>query len=351
MHDSLFTAVQGLLPQGQSLNRLEKLFGEASYREYFRAFSNSGMSFIVMKIPEGKQSVSEEITNYRGSTAELPFLNIARYLHRHQLPCPEILSTHLASGLLLLEDLGDLSLEKALQQSNPEMLSFFYRQAIELLVRLQKTGQEYPDPDCMAYGRSFDQNLLLWEFEHFLEYGIEDRFQKKIPQAERKEMLDWGAQLVASLLDIPTTLTHRDFQSRNLLLHGYQMYLIDFQDALLGPSTYDLVALLRDSYIALPSSTVTQLVDNYLQARERAGLPLYPREKFFKDFHRTTLQRKLKDAGRFQFIATVKKNSKFLPHVANTLKHVRQAFAALPEQEPLRKMLAKYVPELNSDNS
>ncbi len=347
MHDPLFTAVQGLLPQGHPLNRLEKLFGEASYREYFRAFSDSGASFIVMKIPEGKQSVSEEITNYQGKTAELPFLNIARYLRRHQLPCPEVLSTDLPSGLLLLEDLGDLSLEKALQQSNSEMFLFFYRQAIELLVRLQKTGEQYPDPDCMAYGRSFDKNLLLWEFEHFLEYGIEDRFQKKIPPEERRELLDLGQQLVASLLDIPTALTHRDFQSRNLLLHGYRLYLIDFQDALLGPSTYDLVALLRDSYIALAPSTVSQLVEDYLQVRENAGLPHYPREKFFKDFHRTTLQRKLKDAGRFQFIATVKKNPKFLPHVANTLSHVKQAFAALPEQEPLRKMLAKYVPELN----
>ncbi|MCE9626043.1 MAG: phosphotransferase, partial [Deltaproteobacteria bacterium] len=289
---------------------------------------------------------SEEISNYEGPKLEPPFLHMARWLEMVGLPAPKIIDYDLASGLFLLQDLGDKTLEKLLPNCNESMREFFYKQAIDLLLEFQKAGLEKPDPECMAFQRSFDLPLLLWEFEHFLEYGIEDRFSKKLPQKERKWMMEAGHRLVEGIVKIPYGLTHRDFQSRNLMLNQYRFHLIDFQDALMGPPQYDLVALLRDSYVTLPDETVDALLDYYLEGRKKLGLSELDRETFKKQFHQITLQRKLKDTGRFQYIKTVKGNPNFLPHVPASLAYVRSAFVALPEFQGLQEALAKHVPEL-----
>jgi len=226
-----------------------------------------------MKMPPGKQSVSEEITNYKGATDEVPFLNIARYLEGQLLPVPKVINIDLEKGLILLQDLRDKSLEKLLENCNEGMRLFFYQQAVDLLLDFQEAGEIHPDKKCMAFGRSFDANLILWEFEHFLKYGIEDRFNLKIPKDQREEMRQWAQKLVDSIVAIPYGLTHRDFQSRNLMLFGYQFYMIDFQDALMGPPQYDLVALLRDSYVELPENTMKAMIDYYLKKRGETKLP------------------------------------------------------------------------------
>ncbi|MCC7344162.1 MAG: phosphotransferase [Deltaproteobacteria bacterium] len=346
MSEAVPEKMAALLAKRGAIVSLDKLFGEASYRVYYRATLAGGETFIVMQMPAGRQSASEEITNYEGPKLEPPFLNVARWLERTGLPAPRVIDTDLDAGLILLQDLGDKTLEKLLPSCNESMRDFFYKQAIDLLLQFQKAGLEKADPECMAFQRSFDLPLLLWEFEHFLEYGIEDRFGKKIPQKERKWLMETGHRLVEGIVRIPYGLTHRDFQSRNLMLFQYQFYLIDFQDALMGPPQYDLVALLRDSYVVLPDATVEALLDYYLEGRDKLGLPKLDRETFKKHFHLIALQRKLKDAGRFQYIKKVKGNPNFLPHVPASLGYVKSAFASVPEFQGLQEVLAKHVPEL-----
>ena len=346
MPEALLKKIQPLLPGRKQIKSIEKLFGEASYRVYFRVHLSGGSSLIVMQLPAGKQSASEEITNYQGPKLEIPFLNIQRYLAKAGLPVPEVIAGDPKAGLIVLQDLGDKTLERLLPNCNDKMRNFFYQQAIDLLLAFQKAGTEGRDPECIAFQRSFDLPLLLWEFEHFIEYGIEDRFGKKLLPKDRKRMLEAGHHLVEGIVKIPYGLTHRDFQSRNLMMHGYQFHLIDFQDALLGPPAYDLVALLRDSYVLLSEAEVTAFIRYYLKGRKQSGLASFDFESFLDQFHRITLQRKLKDAGRFQYIHTVKGNSKFLEHVPASLAYARSAFAALPEFQTLQEDLAKHVPEL-----
>jgi aminoglycoside/choline kinase family phosphotransferase len=347
MPSHLEEQIRKLIPSEHTVGKIEKLFGEASYREYFRIHTKANsLSYILMKIPPGKQSVSEEITNYQGPKNELPFLNIQKYLEEQNLPVPHVISKDLEAGLLIIQDLGDKSLEKLLPQCNEDMRLYFYRQCIDLLIRLQVAGTDHPDPKCMAFNRSFDRTLLEWELNHFLEFGIEDRFGVTIPTGKKNAIQKQFQLILDPIMEIPQGLTHRDFQSRNLIYFGYEFFMIDFQDSLQGPPHYDLVALLRDSYVTLSEDNLELLMDYFWKSRKDSGLPVEDPEIFKRNFFLITLQRKLKDTGRFQFIHTVKGNSNFLTHVPDSLGYVRHAFSQLPELKSLRQLLSQWVTEL-----
>ncbi|MBM4355622.1 MAG: aminoglycoside phosphotransferase, partial [Deltaproteobacteria bacterium] len=147
------------------------------------------------------------------------------------------------------------------------------------------------------------------------------------------------------LLEVPYLLVHRDFQSTNLMLKDRRMVLIDFQDTLMGPPVYDLVSLLRDSYVSLPLPLLERLRHEYF-AQAGHLLPFRTEAEFDSFFHLQTLQRKLKDAGRFVFIDRVKGNPSFLRWVAPTLGYVSAAFDHLPQYAALRDLLKRYLPAL-----
>ncbi|MBI2981164.1 MAG: phosphotransferase [Deltaproteobacteria bacterium] len=321
--------------------KLVKLHGDASCRTYFREIDDRGRTRILMQLPEGKSSVSEEITNLNSTPEEPPFLNIARYLKDHGIPVPEVLGFDPVRRQIFLEDLGDETFEKKLSGFTESKKVDLYRKAIDLLVDFQSL-MEKPDRSCIAFQRSFDEILYNWEFDHFLEYGIEARFGKKVPQKEREIFVAETRRISRLLSELPKTLVHRDFQSRNLMCQGENLRLIDFQDALLGPFPYDLVALLRDSYVNLPWSLVDSLIDYYLKIIKDKGENA---SQFNKNFDWLTIQRKLKDAGRFVYIDRVKGNASFLKHIPISLEYVRSALSRQPELGRLRQFLAQYVPE------
>ncbi|MBI4374056.1 MAG: phosphotransferase [Deltaproteobacteria bacterium] len=324
--------------------RLLKLHGDASYRTYFREIDDQGRTRIIMQLPEGKSSVSEEITNLHPPPEEPPFLNIARYLKNHRIPVPEVLGFDPIKRQIFLEDLGDETFEKKSSGLTEIRRIGLYRKTIDLLVDFQSL-MEKPDPTCIAFQRSFDPTLYNWEFDHFLEYGIEARIGKRLEEQEGKIFTEETRRISGALAELPKTLVHRDFQSRNLMCQGEKLRLIDFQDALVGPLPYDLVALLRDSYINLPWPTVESLIDYYLKAKKEKGGVVPGASQFGKMFDWLTIQRKLKDAGRFVYIERVKGNASFLKHIPSSLESVRSALSRQPELGRLNQLLVRYVPE------
>lgn len=323
-----------------------KLFGHASYRTYYRLILPDKKTFIVMQMPEGLSSVSEEITNYTGIKNELPYLNVQKYLKELQLPVPEVYAWNPDVNLMILEDLGDRLLESYLQNSAESMQLSFYKKAIDLLVKIQKRTKEFQSQQCIAFHRSFDERLLNWEFNHFLEYGIEDRLKIKLDPKEKIFFSKITQKITDEIVATPSIWVHRDFQSRNLILKDYELYLLDFQDALLGPASYDLVSLIRDSYIQLSAEAVDSLIDYYLKQRAKEDLPIEDEKKFRRLFDLVTVQRKLKDTGRFQYIHTVKGNSSFLVSVPASLGYVKEALNRLEEYNELKTWIGKYLPEL-----
>lgn len=321
------------------VKELVKLHGDASYRTYYRAITADGQSYIIMQMPEGKQSVSEEITNFNGTHQELPFINVSKYLKKCSLPVPSIIAEDHANHILILEDLGDRLMANLVDGKSEQDQRRWYYKAIDLLVQMQKQTEDFGEKTCIAFQRSFDSTLLDWEFDHFLEYGIEARLCKKMGSNDLALFKKITRSISEEIQGFPYGFTHRDFQSRNLILNNDILYMIDFQDALMGPRAYDLAALLRDSYVQLSSDLVRELVAYYVRKRN------FDEHEVTREFDMITIQRKLKDAGRFVFIDRVKKNPKFLKNIPASLGYVKEAFERLPEYRQLYEMLIEYVPE------
>ncbi|HPW45199.1 MAG TPA: phosphotransferase [bacterium] len=321
------------------LSDLVKLHGDASYRIYYRARLTDGSTLIIMQMPEGISSASEEITNSGIVVKELPFIDVSKYLSSIGVNVPKIFRYSDADKMMILEDLGDELLASYLQKSEPEEAMAMYKNAVALLCSLQKKSAEMPDKSCIAFRRSFDSNLLNWEFDHFLEYAIQKRGIEVDP-ADAEMFRRETRTITDKILKMSYGFTLRDYQSRNIIIRDDTMHLIDFQDALMGPSLYDLVSLTRDSYVKLSDEELEELIAYYAEKSHRdIG-------EVIKEFNMITVQRKMKDAGRFVYIDQVKKNPGYLKFIPNSANYVAKALLQMPEHADLARFIEKYLPEL-----
>lgn len=296
--------------------------------------------------PEGFKKSEEAVSGAAVSIAELPFTNVLTHLRRTGVTVPQLHYYDRHAGLLYLEDFGDLTLAEACREATPAVREALYRSAIDQLVQFQVKGTTPPAPGCLAFHRRFDVPLLMWEFDHFLEYGITARLGQSMTlsdeQAIRAEF-HRIAELLANQLQV---FVHRDYHSRNLMVDGERIGIIDFQDALMGPATYDLASLLKDAYIELEEPLVDRLVDYFLDGLSAQGQPWADRATFRRLFDFTSIQRNLKAAGRFVYIDRVKHNPKFLADIPRVLGYVKRNLAKYPELATLRRLLTPYVAEL-----
>jgi N-acetylmuramate 1-kinase len=329
---------------------LTPLAGDASNRRYFRAtLKGAGpASVILMQLaePEAFKQSEEAVSGASVQINELPFTNILSHLAKAGVAVPTLYYYDRDAGLLYLEDFGDLSLVEACHHADPPTIERLYRQAIDGLVVLQVKGTALRDPGCIAFHRSFDVPLLLWEFEHFLEYGVAARRDKPMDEEDGRVIQAEFRKIAELLAGQPQVFVHRDYHSRNLMVDGHRLGVIDFQDALMGPASYDLASLLRDAYIQLDEDLIDRLIEYFLDslAAQRQARP--DPTAFRRLFDLTSIQRNLKAAGRFVYIDRVKHNPKFLADIPRVLGYVKHNLMKYPELATLRLRLAPYVPEL-----
>jgi N-acetylmuramate 1-kinase len=338
------------LPFRAVLKTLLPLAGDASNRRYFRIELNGGApdSVILMQLaePEAFKQSEEAVSGGGHAIAELPFINIQNHLAKAGVSVPDLYYYDQSAGLLYLEDFGDLTLSDACAQAGTAAIEARYKQAVDVLVRLQAKATSPADPRCLAFHRSFDAALLMWEFDHFLEYGIAARQNTPMNSADEAAIREEFGKIAEFLAGQPRVFVHRDYHSRNLMVAGDRLGVIDFQDALMGPVTYDLASLLRDAYIALDESLIDRLIDHYLDQIQEGRQLWTNREAFRRLFDFTSIQRNLKAAGRFVYIDRVKGNPKFLADIPRTLGYVKRNLHKYPELFTLRKLMSQYVPEL-----
>jgi N-acetylmuramate 1-kinase len=330
---------------------VEPLCGDASNRTYYRATllqEKERMSYVVMKLadPEAFKASEEKITTNATAIRELPYLNIQRHLTRCGVAVPKIYFYDAEAGILLLQDLGDELFQNVVRGSDRATQQRNYRMAIDELLKIQVRGSRLADGACIAFGRAFDLPLLMWEFDHFLEYGIEQANHQPMARQERDEIRALFLPIAETLAKEPRCLTHRDYHSRNLMVHQDRVWVLDFQDALMGPCAYDLAALLRDSYINLDEGLIDDLVEYYLQKKESMDRIRLDRSLFRRVFDLTSIQRNLKAAGRFVYIDVVKKNDRFLQYIPRTIGYVKRNLEKYPELSRLKVLLSRYCRDL-----
>jgi hypothetical protein len=307
---------------------VEPIPGGASPRRFFRVRYSDGACAILMDVPNDTPDVQFASERGRG----WPFLEVRQLLDSRGVRVPRLLCDGHADGLLLVEDLGE-TLEQHLV-AHPQQREELYRRAVVALAQAQTRLDPLP-LDSVIRLRAFDRGLLRFELDHFREWGLEAR-GVELDGAEQHAFDAARDALVEQIANLPQGFTHRDYQSRNLLVDASgsdeQLGWVDFQDALLGPRAYDLVALLCDSYQPFDRSFVERRLDDYAAAR---GLDSDERRELGGEFDLIAVQRKLKDAGRFVFIERKKGDGSFLPFIAPTLEIVNEALGRLENQAEL----------------
>ncbi len=328
--------------------------GGASTRRYFRLALPEGKTAVAMFVPEGGRP--EEVQKEHDG-ARWPFLEVRDLLSEHGVDVPNVLAEDTAHGWLVIEDLGDETLANWLLK-RPDDRERLYRKAVHDLARAQNELAALP-PGSVVASRTFDFDLLRWEIEHFKEWGLDARGKSLAAE----DVTKWNAiadRLARRVADLPSGFVHRDYQSRNIMVvppdhHPSgevlpRLVWIDFQDALLGPRVYDLVALLNDSYQEFDRAFVESRLSDYADAAALSrSFSKESRASLVDEFDLVTVQRKLKDAGRFVFIDRQKGNPSFLKFVTPTIKKVAGALERLAPHDPdmaeLRAILKRTLPD------
>ena len=306
--------------------RIEPASGDASFRRYFRA-SVGTKTYIVMDAPPDKED-------------SRPFVRIAAWLHAMGLCAPQILQGDEDAGYYLLTDLGT---ELYLAHLNETTVDDLYRHAIDALLVMQLKGKDYA-----AQLPPYDEKLLQTEMHLFRDWYLVRHLGCELDERQNQILASAFSVLAQSALEQPTVFVHRDYHSRNLMYieHGNgnaelsNPGILDFQDAVSGPVTYDLVSLLRDCYIAWPEAIVQQWLHYHHNALQRAGELLgISLAQYQRWFDLMGIQRHLKATGIFARLNYRDGKPGYLPEIPRTLSYVFSVAAHYPQLADFLQLL------------
>jgi N-acetylmuramate 1-kinase len=318
--------------------RVVPLTGDASDRRYFRIIPADGPS-LVLALHAGPIDF-----------ATLPFAGVGDLLQQIPLPIPAVLGHSDELGILALQDLGDVTLQAHLGAATPAEHAALYRQAVSLIEQLQRRGAELRSDRHPPYRVAFDVEKLTWELEFFVKHFVCGYRGVVLADAERTALAEEWAAIVRELAAEPRVLCHRDYHSRNLMLCDGSLYIIDFQDARMGPDTYDLASLLRDSYVDITDRDLDDLIAYFLALR-MGSVPRArdtgdgPQAEFRRRFDLMALQRNLKALGTFGYQTMTRRNPVYIQYMPRTLRYARSNLEKYPRFTRLRGLLAAHVEE------
>jgi aminoglycoside/choline kinase family phosphotransferase len=271
-----------------------QLAGDASARKYFRVVGGNE-SWVLM--------AWEPFQN----DGNYPFLSVREHFAKHDVAVPQVIGLQPDKGLVLLEDLGDLTLERKFWENQSQQMSLpFYKQTIDELIKMHYPSTFDRSP-CTAFEIEFDVEKLLWEMNYGKDHLLTGLCALQLNDSEKRELDRVFTKICTTLHQEPKFIAHRDYHSRNVMLKLGKVRIIDFQDARMGPVQYDLVSLLRDSYVNMDDAIAEELIRYYLDQRSEMNqqLPSGQKlgdisiEKFMKIYEIQTVQRCFKACGSF----------------------------------------------------
>ena len=297
---------------------------DASFRRYFRVFlqtpcalSRGAPTLIAMDAPPPQEDCR-------------PFVRVAGLLHEAGVHAPQVLAEDLAHGFLLLGDLGDTTYLARLDDANAPAL---YLDAIDALVRWQAASRE----GVLA---PYDEALLARELALFPDWYVARHLGRTLSDAEQAGLQAVFRAILDNNLAQPRVYVHRDYHSRNLMVCDPNPGVLDFQDAVYGPVTYDLVSLLRDAYVAWDEERQLDWAIRYWERARRAGLPVaHDFASFWRDFEWMGVQRQLKVLGIFARLWHRDGKAAYLADMPRVMVYLRSAARRYAALDPLTRLL------------
>ena len=286
-----------------TVRRMEPASKDASFRRYFRVYAGDAQ-YIAMDAPPDKE-LSE------------PFVRVAGWLAAMELNSPRVLAQDLDQGFLLLTDLGDRQYLDELQQ-HPDRADALYGDAIRALATMQHQGRAY-----QSQLPPYDRALLTTELSLFHDWLCGTHLALEFSDEEEAEWQKCCEFLIRSALQQPRVFVHRDYHSRNLMVcDGNNPGILDFQDAVEGALTYDLVSLLRDCYVSWPQDYIESQALAFYALRRPQLAKDYDEERFLRDFDLSGVQRQLKAAGIFARLEIRDGKTGYLKDAPRTLNYI-----------------------------
>ena len=312
----------GLVPSS-----LRVASADASFRRYLRVDTQAGASLIVMDAPPDKENCE-------------PFVKVAKLMQLAGLKAPEVLAWHEAQGFMLLTDLGDQTMMSAIDAKNPQANHALYMQAVDALIAWQLSSKAGVLPP-------YDQALLNRELSLFPDWYLAQHRQIDIQGKMRNTLDSTFKMLVTRNLASPSVFVHRDFMPRNLMMptgSDDALGVLDFQDAVYGPVTYDVASLMRDAFLTWEEDFVLDVTIRYWEKARKAGLLDF--EDWHQDFgvfYRAVewmgLQRHLKVAGIFARLTLRDGKEKYLADAPRFIAYIRSTAARYIELRPLLRLI------------
>jgi aminoglycoside/choline kinase family phosphotransferase len=310
--------LSGLTTPATLVDSLRPASADASFRRYFRVDTQSGQSLIVMDAPPPQEDVR-------------PFVKVAELFSATGVSVPTILAQDTERGFLLLSDLGSTTY---LRQLNPDTAHKLYLDAIDALIQLQVQSRAGVLP-------VYDRELLHRELMLFPDWYVTRHLKATLSDAQSADLNRVFDMLLANNLAQAQVYVHRDYHSRNLMVMDKgNPGILDFQDAVYGPITYDLVSLLRDAYIQWDEELVLDWTIRYWERARKAGLPVsHDVDAFYRDFEFMGLQRHLKVLGIFARLYHRDGKDGYLKDMPMVMDYTRKTAYRYKEFAPLIRLL------------
>ncbi|MFZ4402957.1 MAG: aminoglycoside phosphotransferase family protein [Pseudobdellovibrionaceae bacterium] len=301
------------------------LAGDASNRRYYRIVVDS-LSCVLMRWEPFNPN-------------KYPFLSVLNHFAKNGVDVPEVIAMSPDEGLVLLEDLGDLTLERKFwENQNQESSLIFYKMAIDQLIQIHHTAT-LNKADCTAFDIQFDTEKFLWEMNYGKDNLITGVLDYSLSPKVDEELASIFKNICEKLHHEPKRIAHRDYHSRNLMLKLEQMHVIDFQDARLGPIQYDLVSLLKDSYVDLNPESCQILLQDYLEKSKPYLRADFSKNHFDYIYELQSIQRCFKACGSFASFYKMRGDKRYLKYISGTLKKVMSSLIHFPEYKTFTDIL------------
>jgi len=290
---------------------------DASFRRYFRATFTDGATRIVMDAPPQHEDCK-------------PFLHIGKLFEEAGAHVPHVFAQDMTQGFLLLSDLGDTTYLQALDANNARQL---YDHAIDALIKIQLASKPNELPP-------YDEALLRRELNLFPEWYIAKHLGVTLSEKQQAKLEEVFARILKNNLAQPCVYVHRDFHSRNLMVSEPNPGVLDFQDAVYGPITYDLASLFKDAYIKWEEAEIIDWLIRYWEKARKAGLPV--REDFadfYRDYEMMGVQRHIKVLGIFARLYHRDGKDGYLKDMPLVMTYLHKACERYIDLKPLLNIL------------